>query len=187
MAPNAQIFLGSATSTADTQAVVDFFDSQGVDIITRSLTSRYDGAGDGTGPFATVMNNAVADGMAWFQSAGNSAGSSVVPTRFGSYHRGVFTDTDADGFHEFAPGDELMGMNCGFQNGLRWSDFGSANPTDFDLYLYNAAGTAVAVPEHHRPGQRLARRAADREHDQLQWRRQPGRDPPVRAERRCRR
>ena len=35
-------------------------------------------------------------------------------------------------------------MNCGFQNGLRWSDFGSANPTDFDLYLYNAAGTAVA-------------------------------------------
>ena len=143
MAPSAQIYLGSATTTADTQAVVDYFVSQGVDIITRSLTSRFDGPGNGTGPMATVIDNAVANGIAWFQSAGNSAGSAVAPTRLGSYYRFTYADADADGWLEFAPGDELLGMNCGFQNGLRWDDFGSANATDYDLYLFDAAGSAI--------------------------------------------
>jgi hypothetical protein len=143
MAPDAQLYLGSATTTADTQAVVDYFDSQGVQIITRSLTSPYDGPGNGTGPFATVMNNAVADGMAWMQSAGNAAGQ--VGVRAGSYYRFTFSNPDGDPFVDVGPsGDEFIGFNCGFLNGLRWDDFGSADASDYDLYIYDSGGNLIA-------------------------------------------
>jgi hypothetical protein len=139
LAPDADIYLGYATSTTDLQQVVNYFDSQGVSIITRSLTARYDGAGNGTGPMAAVVSDAVSKGMIWFNSAGNSAGS-VSPARLGSYWRGPWVDADDDGYLEFAPGDELLGFNCHFINGVRWSDWG-ANRTDYDVEVYDATGT----------------------------------------------
>ena len=47
MAPNAQIYLGHtrANSAADLHAVVDYFASQGVRVISRSLAAQYDGPG----------------------------------------------------------------------------------------------------------------------------------------------
>ena len=140
MAPDAQVYLATVDSTADLQAAVDYFHGQGVDVITRSLTSAYDGPGDGTGPIAAVIDNAVADGMAWFQSAGNNAGLSGV--RSGSYYRWTYSDTDGDGWVNFAPGDETLGFYCGYPNGLRWSDFGEgAGTTDYDLYIFDATAT----------------------------------------------
>jgi hypothetical protein len=143
MAPGAQLYLGSASSTADTQAVVDYFHAQGVDIISRSLTSPYDGPGNGTGPLATVIDNAVADGMAFMQSAANAAG--LVGVRLGSYYRFTYSDSTNDGWVDVGPGgDELLGFNCGFLNGLRWDDFGAANPSDYDLYIFDTVADAQA-------------------------------------------
>jgi hypothetical protein len=142
MAPAAQLYLATVTSTADLQAAVDYFDLQGVEIVSRSLTSQYDGPGDGTGPIATVINNAVANGMAWFNSAGNAAGSGFS---FGQYWRGAWADTDSDSWIDFTPGDEYLGLVCGFSNGLRWSDFGSANPTDYDVYVYDNPGDPLPI------------------------------------------
>ena len=48
MAPQAELYLASATTATDLQAAVDYFTGQGVDIITRSLTAEYDGPGNGT-------------------------------------------------------------------------------------------------------------------------------------------
>ncbi len=147
MAPDAQLYLASAFTAADLEAVVNVFAAQGVKIITRSLTSEYDGPGDGRGPIDAVIDHAVTSGITWFNSAGNSAGNGAFP-RSGAYYRGVFTDTDGNGFHEFAPGIEALGLPCGvFTLGLRWDDFDepSASVTDFDLFELDQNNTVLDV------------------------------------------
>jgi hypothetical protein len=142
MAPDAQLYLATVCTVSDLQAAVDYFDTQGVNIISRSLTAQYDGPGDGTGPIATVINNAVADGMTWFNSAGNSASDGSF---FGQYWRGPWEDANVNGWIEFATGDELLGFSCAFTNGLRWSDFGSANPTDYDVCVFDNPGDSTPI------------------------------------------
>ena len=134
MAPRAVLYLAMVSTTSDLQAAVNYFASQGVKIISRSLGSRYDGAGNGTGPIAAVVNSAVAQGITWFNAAGNSAGRDG---RQGGYWRGSWRDTDADGWLNFASGSEVLAHDCGFFFGLRWSDW-SATRTDYDIYLYDA-------------------------------------------------
>lgn len=142
MAPSAQLYIATVATTSDLQAAVTYFAGQGVDIISRSLTAQYDGPGDGTGPIATVIDDAVANGMTWFNSAGNSASDGSF---FGQYWRGVFVDSDADQWHEFAPGSELMPFVCPFSNGVRWSDFGGAGVTDFDVYVFDNPGDLFPI------------------------------------------
>jgi hypothetical protein len=146
MAPSAQIYFASTITAGDTQAALNYFDSQGVDVVTRSQTGRYDGPGNGTGPIASVIqSSAVGQGMFYLNSAGNSAG------RFGargSYWRGSWVDANGNNFIDFAPGDELMGFDCSFLNGLRWNDFGEgAGTTDYDFYLYNSTPAVIAESE----------------------------------------
>ena len=126
MAPGAALYFGSATTAADAQQVLQYFDSQGVDIVTRSETGRYDGPGNGTGTIANVIQTeAVAKGMFYLNAAGNSAGRNGST---GSYVRAPWRDSDNDGCMEWdAGGDELLGWNCAYQNGLRWNDFGEGD------------------------------------------------------------
>jgi len=142
MAPGAQLYLAMVDTTSDLQDAVDYFDTQGVDIISRSLTAWYDGPGDGTGPIATVIDNAVADGMVWFNSAGNAADDGSF---LGEYWRGEWVDANFNGWLDFAPGDEFLGFWCPFTNGLRWSDFGAANPTDYDVCVFDNPGDRSAI------------------------------------------
>ncbi len=134
MAPNAQLYLAVVGTTTDLQAAVNYFATQGVKIISRSLVAEYDGAGNGTGPLDNVVNSAVAQGMAWFNAAGNQSNDG---SSFGGYWRGSWVDANANGWLDFAPGDEFLGFSCTFMNGLRWSDWG-ANRTDYDLYVYSS-------------------------------------------------
>jgi hypothetical protein len=157
MAPGASLYLATVGTTSDLQAAVNYFASQGVRIISRSLGSRYDGPGNGTGPIDTVVASAVSKGIAWFNSSGNSGGGADVD---GGYWRGSWADTDADGWLDFAPGQELLAHDCSFFFGLRWSDWSSSR-TDYDLYLFDevsstspwASGeadqTAGAAPIEH--------------------------------------
>jgi hypothetical protein len=142
MAPSAQLYLATVNTTADLQAAVNYFDAQGVHIITRSLTSEYDGPGNGSGPIAEVISNAVSRGMAWFNSAGNSAGRGA---RNGSYYRSLWKDADSDGFMDFnGPGNEYLYFACnGFMNGLRWDDWAVAGRTDYDVDVYNVDGDVI--------------------------------------------
>jgi hypothetical protein len=150
MAPGAQLYLATVNTTTDLQAAVDYFHAQGVKVISRSLTSVYDGPGNGTGPMATVINNAVADGMAWFNSAGNAAGNA---TYLGRYWRGQWSDTNGNGWLNNPDGGEFFPFMCGYTNGLRWSDFGKANPTDYDVYVYDAPnGNEIGRSENDQTG-----------------------------------
>ena len=141
MAPSAQLYFAStgSSSAADLQSSVDYFASRGVKVISRSETGEYDGPGNGTGPTASVVDNAVARGMLWVNSAGNSAGGGNEP---GAYWRGSWYDPDADGWLNFSGGDELLDFDCAFVNGLRWSDWGSAR-TDYDLFVYDDPGVSI--------------------------------------------
>lgn len=146
MAPGAQLYLASAESAADHMAAVDYFASQGVKVISRSLGAEYDGPGNGTGPFASVVDHAYAQGIAWINSAGNTAGRDGS---LGGYWRGPWRDQDGDGWIGFDSSGsvELMPMWCGFVQGLRWSDWGS-DRTDYDLYFYDETGeNVVSVSE----------------------------------------
>jgi hypothetical protein len=51
LAPDAQIYLGQAATISDSYALVNWFVTNGVTIVNRSLGSSYDGPGDGTGRF----------------------------------------------------------------------------------------------------------------------------------------
>jgi subtilisin family serine protease len=140
MAPDAQLYLASAGGgRADTEAVVDYFASQGVHIISRSLGAPYDGPGNGDGPQGELLDSAVAKGMLWVNSAGNYAGRN---DRLGHYWRGSWVDANANNWLDFAPGREYLELYCTpggaspFFFGLRWSDWGT-NRTDYDLYVYD--------------------------------------------------
>lgn len=144
MAPGAQVYLASASTAMDLKAAVDYFKSQGVRIITRSLAAPYDGAGDGTGTMTSVATYAEQQGMAFFNSAGNSAGTA---TRQGGHLRFSYADADGDGFVEFTPGVELLPVQCPSGSalwlGLRWSDWAATSKTDYDLYFYDASVSTV--------------------------------------------
>ncbi len=143
MAPDAELYFASALTASDHQAAVEYFIDQGVTVVSRSLTSSYDGPGDGTGPLAEVIDFAVGNGIAWFNSAGNNAGST---SRYGSYWRGEWRDADGDGWLEFSGNDESMGFSACFLNGLRWSDWGEDDATDYDWFIYDNP-SAEGTPE----------------------------------------
>lgn len=137
MAPHAGIYLASVGGGPDLRAAIDYMAAQGVTVISRSLAGRYDGAGDGTGETADLINYANSRGITWINSAGNSAGRGME----GGYWRGTWRDADGDGFLDFPNGYEVLPVTCA-ENwaNMRWSDWGPATErTDYDLYLYNVA------------------------------------------------
>ncbi len=141
LAPDAEIFLGQAGTINDSYALVDWFVANGVTIVNRSLGSSYDGPGDGTGPLDELVDFAAARGITWFNSAGNEG--------FRRYWRGPSTDADGDGWIEFGPGDESLGVSgdggCLSVLGARWNDWGPASQrTDYDFYIF--AGEQQVFP-----------------------------------------
>ncbi|MCZ7533292.1 MAG: S8 family serine peptidase [Acidimicrobiia bacterium] len=143
MAPNADLYLATVSSVTDLAAAVAWFDSKGVSIISRSLVAFLDGPGDGTGPYDSIADDAVARGMLWVNAGGNYATSPGLSD--GGYWRGTAVDADSDGWIEFVPGDEALDFTCGSIQGIRWSDWGP-NPTDYDVTITDAiTGDTVAT------------------------------------------
>lgn len=149
MAPDAQIFIGRATTIADYTNLVDWFASQGVRVVNRSLGSRYDGPGDGRGPLDDVAAAAVATGMTWVNSAGNAGTDQYYrePVRLASRNV-AFGPSGDDRF--------LEARGCLSLAGMRWANDWDRPPgerTDYDLYLWEsptgdpAAGSIVARSE----------------------------------------
>jgi subtilisin family serine protease len=84
-----------------------------------------------------VADKVVSDhGILWVTSAGNYAT---------AHYRAEFTDEDGDGFHEFAPGENLMAV---YNHGsvlvyLQWDDVWEGATQDYNLYLYDEAGNLI--------------------------------------------
>lgn len=149
MAPGAEVLIGQAATLADYELLVDWFVSQGVRVISRSLGSRYDGPGDGRGALDEIVARAVARGITWINSGGNSGQ--------GQYYRhavrlvGDRVAFGPDGTETFLP---LKG--CIALGGMRWAgdwDLPAGERTDYDLYVWEsptgspATGDVIAVSQ----------------------------------------
>jgi hypothetical protein len=155
MAPGAELYIAQVATLADYRDAIDFFDLKGVNIVTRSLVSPYDGPGDGTGPYGAIVDYAASKGITWFNSAGNEG--------LDQYMRFAVQDTDGDRLMEFAAGDELLridgvpaggGLFCYTSFGVRWSnDWYNANGTltDYRVEVYEAANPLAIGTPHTNP------------------------------------
>ena len=145
VAPGAELFLawydGSDAAMGD---AVDWLLSQGVDIISHSASGLI-GPRDGTSWDSRLVDEVAARGVLWVNSAGNEGE---------GHYRGVFTDEDGDGFHEFAPGDEQLPLfNNGYvQVALNWDDDWEQASQDYDLFLYDSAGNELASSQDTQDG-----------------------------------
>ncbi|MEQ1703051.1 MAG: S8 family serine peptidase, partial [Ilumatobacteraceae bacterium] len=133
-APGATLFLAEVGTTTDYLAAIDWFAANGVQVVNHSASGPFDGAGDGTGAAAAVVDYAASKGMLWVNSAGNAANTGEYPNYSGGYWRQTWSDPDADRWLNFSGADESLGSYCGALFGLRWSDWGAAK-TDYDLYI----------------------------------------------------
>lgn len=146
MAPAAELYLATVGTAADLRAAIDWFATNGVSIITRSLGAAYDGPGDGSGPLAAVVDHAAARGITWFNSAGNDARGF-----YGRYANGV----DASGYVDFLAGPgvdtslyiDANASGCVGFDGIRWSDWGkpASQVTDYSIEVYSGFGVLLEV------------------------------------------
>ena len=123
---------------------VDWLISQNVDIITHSAGGVISPR-DGTGWDAQLVDQTTAQGVLWVNSAGNEAD---------VHYRGIFKDSDGDGFTEFSSGSQLLPI---YTNGrvrvtLVWQDDWDRPTQDFELTILNGDGDILASSEDAQDG-----------------------------------
>lgn len=138
MAPDADLYLANFSTEVELAAAADWLAAQGVRVINASWGYFTSGPGDGTGIVDQIISDSVASGVFWSVAAGNAAA---------RHWRGVFTDTDGNGFNEFAQspfdeGNQVTGSFLGLAlpgekivAELKWNDPFGAACRDYDLYL----------------------------------------------------
>jgi subtilisin family serine protease/flagellar basal body-associated protein FliL len=143
VAPDAELIFAAYQTLAEKQVAVDWLMSQGVDMISSSTGMTF-GPRDDTGPAAQMVDQVVAQGVLWVNSSGNTGT---------SHYRGKFTDTDGNGYHEFAPGDEYMGFSPDGTAtlALNWDDWKNGTQ-DFDLYVMDQNGKEVVSSTDRQTG-----------------------------------
>jgi subtilisin family serine protease len=143
MAPGARIYLVCAQSLAALGQAAEYARAQGVQIVSHSVSWLNTSRGDGSGPADSpegIVAAARRAGILWVNAAGNRAE---------QHWSGTFADSNANGWHEFAAGDEgntivvpAGGYVCA---ALKWDDW-PASAEDYDLYLTRSpAGAIVAA------------------------------------------
>ncbi len=148
MAPGAEIvaawYDGSDAAMGE---AVDHLLNQGVNIISNS-TGGVVGPRDGSGWDAQLVDMVASRGVLWVNSSGNEAL---------SHYRATFTDTDDDGIHEFAPGEEILGLYVGqddyFMIILQWEDSWEYAALNYDLYLYDESNNLLAASQDFQTGE----------------------------------
>ena len=148
MAPEAELFLAYFDGNPATMAeAVDWLLSQPVDIISNSTSISGISPMDGSGFIAALADKAHAAGVLWVSAAGNRAD---------EHYRSVFSDTDGDTLHDFAPGSSGLPftMKAGTVTNLilTWNDWAVADQ-DYDLILYDSSGNLLAKSENFQGGQ----------------------------------
>jgi Subtilase family len=134
MAPEAEIFLGTARTLNDYRLLIDWFAAQGVTVLSRSLSSGYDGPGDGRSALNDIAAYANSRGITWVNSAGNAG-------RLRYYRHPVRLVGNRVAFGPAGSITFLPFNGCAALNGVRWAtdwDLPPTQRTDYDLYLWDA-------------------------------------------------
>ncbi len=130
MAPQAQLYFATVENDIDISDATNWMISNGVRIISFSLGKNI-GRFDGEDITDKIVDGARASNILWVTAAGNEGV---------GHYQGIFTDEDADGWHEFAPGVELNPIEIGYEVGgaslsLNWPGW-PGSYDDYDLYLF---------------------------------------------------
>jgi subtilisin family serine protease len=142
MAPEATLYLVCVQSIAGLGQAVEYARAQGVSIISHSVSWANTSRGDGSGPPESpegIVAAARRAGILWVNAAGNRAE---------QHWSGTLSDANANGWHDFAPGDE--GNTISVRPGsyvcaaLKWDDW-PASAEDYDLYLMRSPGGDVVA------------------------------------------
>jgi hypothetical protein len=146
MAPRATLTLSTPSSATQMASFIIGLAQSGHKIVSSSMGYYLDEPGDGIGTVSSAINTATNNyGTLYCQAAGNQA----------RYHwDGYFSDSDGDGYHEFASGVEINLLNAGnivpadypVNLYLRWNDWPVSNQ-DYDLFLYYWNGASWVIVE----------------------------------------
>ena len=141
IAPAVSLYIANPISPGDLQSVSRWMTSQGVSIINRSASRLFQGPGDGTSPYSwstlRTIDQAVASGSIWINSAGNynqETWFSESPSIYIS-SRTNNSFVAFDGSDDIANG--LHGLGGNVQVQLRWDDTWGGSSSDLDLLLYD--------------------------------------------------
>ena len=132
VAPEAELYLLKVDDLVDLENAKDLCIREGIDIVSHSLGWLATGFGDGRGVACDAANDAADNGILWVNAAGNAAG---------SHYTGPWSDSDSDGWHNFADenDDELLNVRAAagdsIQVILTWDDF-PATAEDYNLHLF---------------------------------------------------
>jgi subtilisin family serine protease len=142
VAPAADLYLVCVRDAAGLGLAVGYARAKGIQIVSHSASWFNTGRGDGAGPAGTpegIVAAARAAGILWVNAAGNRAQ---------QHWSGPFADTNANGWSEYAPGDEgntvVVPAGSFLCAALKWDNWpGSAE--DYDLYLTRSPGGAIVA------------------------------------------
>jgi subtilisin family serine protease len=142
MAPAATIYLVCAQSLAALGQAAAYAQAQGIEIVSHSVSWLNTSRGDGNGPADSpegIVAAARKAGILWVNAAGNRAE---------QHWSGTFADSNANGWHDFAAGDEgntIVVPGGGYVcAALKWDDW-PASAEDYDLYLIRSPGGTIAA------------------------------------------
>jgi hypothetical protein len=141
MAPDAQIYIGTALTPGDYRKLIDWFRASGVTVMNRSLGARYDGPGDGRGTLNELADYANSLGITWVNSGGNNG--------WGRYYRQpVRLIGDRVAFGPSGTTTALPFNGCVSLGGVRWAndwDLPPAERTDYDVFLWETQPSSTAL------------------------------------------
>ena len=132
VAPDAELYLLKVDDLVDLENAKDLCIREGIDVISHSAGWLGTGFGDGRGLTCDIVNDAADNGILWVNAAGNSAD---------SHYTGLWSDSDFDGWHNFAneDDDELLNVQAAagdsIQVILTWDDF-PTTAEDYNLHLF---------------------------------------------------
>jgi hypothetical protein len=136
-APDALYNIHLVATSSDLGTAVNDCISDGVDLISHSMSWYNTGWNDGTGPACTAARNAVDNGLLFFNSAGN---------QHGTHWQGNFSNPDGDDWHNFDSSDEQNSLTLAGDGKITvYLQWDSPSTTDYyDLYLFNTSGDILA-------------------------------------------
>ena len=149
MAPGVELYLADPISQLDTVKTIEWMTASGVRIINASWSAGYvfEGPGDGSSLYEdsnyALVDQAVAGGAFWVNSAGNSGHAGWT---------GNWADGDGDSLMEWSGDDERNSLNLAAAErvviAIRWADPWGTASNDYDLELQQ--GLAVVASSQDR-------------------------------------
>jgi len=143
IAPGATFYLVATDTDADAIDALEWLIVQGVDVIVASISVDGFCLDAGSSVYEPTFERLRNQGVLLIAASGNDGL---------SHWQGAFVDTDGDGIHEFAPGDESISIEL-YEGEfvdmvLQWDNPCQPSPNDYELRMVDDSGRTVLLSEY---------------------------------------